>query len=61
MRQFIPCSGQNPSWTKRKNGWAIRRVDQTPMWWRAYDKAGSLRTFPNYESAERAALKMESD
>lgn len=61
MRTFRPCSGQsgrgvlpNP----RKNDWAICR-DDGPLSWRAMDKAGRLRTFPTFEAAERAALKLE--
>ena len=33
---------------------------KTP-WWRALDAAGRQRSFPSYEKAERAVLRLEGE
>ena len=58
MFGWMPCSGQN-LYSSRKNSWGIAREDG-PLWWRLEDRAGRMRTFPNFEKAEAVALRLEA-
>lgn len=58
---FEACSGQSLR-RGAKNTWGICLVDgKGPAWWRQKNKSGHTRLFPDYETANRFAERLNHD